>query len=97
MYLNMLSSNCAFFPIDQHTRVIGKSRSIIDHVITNDISNIIFPCVFLSDIRDHFPIAIIVKCKNKNKIKLDAIRNFTFLEIKKNLIVIALLINCNYL
>ena len=83
MYLNMISSNGAFLPIDKHTRVIGNSRSIIDHVITNDISNTIFSCVFLSDISDHFPIAIIVERKNK---KQDNIRyilscNLTFLEI----------------
>ena len=65
MYLNMISTNGAFLPIDKHTRVIGKSRSIIDYVTTNDISNTIFPCVFLSDISDHFPIAIIVERKNK--------------------------------
>ena len=42
MYLNMISSNGAFLPIDKHTRVIDNSRSIVDHVITNDISNTIF-------------------------------------------------------
>ena len=57
MYLNMISSNGAFLPIDKHTRVIGNSSSIIDHAITNDISNTIFPYVFISDISDHFPIA----------------------------------------
>ena len=67
MYLNMISSNGAFLPIDKHTRVIGNSRSIIDHVITNDISNTIFPCVFLSDISDHFSIAIIVERKNNQQ------------------------------
>ena len=67
MYLNMLSSIGAFLPVDKHTRVTGKSRSIIDHIFTSDISNIIFPCVFLSDISDHFPIVIIVKCKNKKQ------------------------------
>ena len=46
---------------------MGKSRSLIDHVITNDISNTIFPCVCLSDISDHFSIAIIVERKNKNQ------------------------------
>ena len=60
----MISSNGA---IDKHTRVIGKSRSIINHVITNDISNTIFSCVFLSDISDYFPIAIIVERKNKKQ------------------------------
>ena len=57
MYLNMLLSNGAFLPIDKHTPVIDKSRSIIDHVITNHISNLIFSCVFLRDISNHFPIA----------------------------------------
>ena len=33
----------------------------------NVIFNIIFPCVFLSDINDHFPIAIIVERKNKKQ------------------------------
>ena len=70
MYLNMISSNGAFLPIDKHTRVIGKSRSIIDHVIRDDIANKIFPCVFLSDISDHFPIAIIVKRKNKKQVNI---------------------------
>ena len=69
MYLNMISSNDAFLPIDKHTRVKGNSRSIrpIDHVITNDISYTIFSCVFISDISDHFPIAIIVERKNKQQ------------------------------
>ena len=67
MYLNMISSNGSFLPIDKHTRVIGNSRSNIDHVTTNDISNTIFPCVILSDISDHFPIAIIAERKNKNQ------------------------------
>ena len=72
MYLNMISSNCAFLPNDKHTRIIGNSKSIIDHVITNDISNTIFSCVFLRGISDHFPIAIIVEQKNN---KQDNIRH----------------------
>ena len=66
MYLNMISSNGPFLPIDKHTRVKGNSRSIIDHVITNDIF-IIFPCVFITDISHHLPIAIIVERKNKQQ------------------------------
>ena len=67
MYLNMISSNGAFLAINEHSRVIGNCRSIIDHVITNDISNTIFPCVFLSNISDHFSTAIIVEGKNKKQ------------------------------
>ena len=67
MYLNIILTNGAVLSIDKHSRVIGNSRSIIDHVITNDIFNTIFPCVFLSDISDHFLIAIIVERKNKKQ------------------------------
>ena len=67
MYLNMISSIGAFLPIDKHTRVIGNSRSIIDHVITNNISNTIFPYIFLSDISDHFFLEITVERKNKKQ------------------------------
>ena len=97
MYLNMISSNGAFLPTDKHTRVIGNSKSIIDHVITNDISNTIFPCVFLRDISDHFPIAIIVEQKNNKQDNIRYNKQPYFLEIKKNLIMIALLIICNHL
>ena len=47
MYLNKISSNGAFLPIDKHTRVIGNSRSIMDHVIRNDISNTVVLNLFL--------------------------------------------------
>ena len=80
----MISSNGAFLPIDKHTRVIGNSRSNINHVITSDISNTIFSCVFLSDISDYFPIAIIVERKNE---KQDNIRcnkqSYFFRNLKK--------------
>ena len=99
MYLNMISSNGGFFPIDKHTRVKGNSRSLIDHVITNDISNTIFPCVFISDISDYFPIEIIVERKNKqhDNSRYNKLKQPYFLEIKKNLIMIVLLIICNHL
>ena len=29
-------------------------------IITDDISNIVYPCVFLSEISDHFPFACLV-------------------------------------
>ena len=56
-FLNMLSSNEAFSLIDKPTRVTGNSsRTIfVDHILTNDTSNIIPSCIFLSDISDHFP------------------------------------------
>ena len=65
-YLNLLSSNGAYMLIDIPTRVSGESKTTTDHVITNDIHNVIYPCVFLSDIGDHFPVACLVASAPKS-------------------------------
>ena len=56
----MLASNGAFLLIDKPTRMFGEPRTLIDHIVTNDTSNIIYPCMFFSDISDHFPVACLV-------------------------------------
>ena len=48
----MLSSNEVFLLIDKPTRVTGNLFTTIDHILTKDTSNIIHPCIFLSDIND---------------------------------------------
>ena len=58
-YMHMLSSNCCML-IDKPTRVGNISNTIINHVITNDTSNIIHPAIFTYDITDHFPIGCFV-------------------------------------
>ena len=65
-YLSMLSSNGAYMLIDIPTCVSGESKTTIDHVITNDIHNVIYPCVFLSDISDHLPVACLVASAPKS-------------------------------
>ena len=65
-YLNMISSNGAHMLIDKPTRISGDCSSIIDHIITNDCSNLIYPCVFLSDLSDHFPVACFVASNSSN-------------------------------
>ena len=52
----MLNSNGVYSLIDKPTRVTGSSVTIIDHILTNDTSNIIYPCMFLSEISDQFPV-----------------------------------------
>ena len=32
----------------------------MDHILTNDTSNIIYPCIFLSEISDNFPVGCLV-------------------------------------
>ena len=65
-YLNMLSSNGAYMLINIPTRVSGESKTTIDHVTTNDIHNVIYPCVFLNDISDHMPVACLVASAPKS-------------------------------
>ena len=47
-------------PIDKPTRVTGSSSTTIDHILTTDTSNIIYSCIFLSKISDHFPVGCLV-------------------------------------
>ena len=58
-YLNMLTSNEAFLLIDKPTRVTNTSGSIIDHIITNDNNNILYPCIIRSGLTDHIPLLVL--------------------------------------
>jgi len=62
-YTNLLASNAALQLINKPTRVTKTSKTIIDHIITNNISNIIHPCIFLSDLSNHYPVACIIAGK----------------------------------
>ena len=55
-YLNMLTANNTRQLITKFTRVADNSKSLIDHILTNDSLNHIIPEVTLNDISDHFPI-----------------------------------------
>ena len=72
-YVNMLTSNDYFPLITLPTRVTAVSSSIIDHIITNDHKNIIFPGIIKSDLTDHYPIFCfidVVTCSNKTNLKI---------------------------
>ena len=56
----MLNSNGVYSLIDKPTRVTGSSSTTQDHILTKNNSNIIYPCIFLSEISDHFPIGCLV-------------------------------------
>ena len=49
LFLNMLNSNGVYPLIDKPTRVTGSSSTTQDHILTKDNSNIIYPCIFLSE------------------------------------------------
>ena len=63
----MLASNGAFLLIDKPTRIFDETRTLTDHIITNDASNMIYPCVCVSDNSDHFPIACLVADNSSSK------------------------------
>ena len=73
-YVNVLASNGYFPLITLPTRVTAVSSSIIDHIITNDHKNIIFPGIIKSDLTDHYPIFCfiddVVTCSNKTNLKI---------------------------
>ena len=60
-YINNITSNGAFNIITKPTRVTPISETLIDHVITNDITHTIVPSIILSDLTDHYPISCSIK------------------------------------
>ena len=54
-YLNILSSNAAFPLITKPTRITSTSSTLLDHIITNIIQNILLLGILRSDLSDHFP------------------------------------------
>ena len=56
-YLNTISSNGACSLINKPTQVTNVSQTIIDHIVTNDSTHVIYPVIFLSDLTDHYRIA----------------------------------------
>ena len=55
-YVNMLAANNTHQLITKLTRVTDGSKSLLDHILTNDCKNPITPGVILNDLSDHFPI-----------------------------------------
>lgn len=71
-YLNILSQNGYISYINEHTRVVGESKSCLDHVfmrIKYSQENIgsICPFVFKCQLTDHYPIMIHIPLKKYNK------------------------------
>ena len=71
-YNLLLQSNFFFSLITKPTRVTNSSKTIIDHVLTNDTDSILTPGVLTYSISDHYPIFC-------------TISNPTFKTTKKNM------------
>ena len=59
-YVHMLSNNNCYMLIDKPMRVRNNPNTIVDHVITNDISNIIYLAIFTSDITDYYSVGCFI-------------------------------------
>ena len=69
-YLDGLISKDFFPLITQPIRVTDTSASIIDHIITNDLSHKLIPGIIRTDdLCDHFMTYVINRDKNKPKVK----------------------------
>ena len=68
-FFNTINSNGVYSLINKPTRLSRSSSSTIDHILTNDTSNVILPCIILHDLTDHFPIACIIENRSSTKVK----------------------------
>ena len=69
-YLDGLISKGLFPLITQPTWVTNTSAITIDHIITNDLSHKLIPGIIRTDdLSDHYIIYVIIRNKNKSKIK----------------------------
>ena len=55
-YINLLLSHAGFLLITEPTRVTKNSATIIDHIISNDTINVLYPGIIQTDLTDHYPI-----------------------------------------
>ena len=55
-YINLIVSNGAVPVITIPTRVTATSATLLDHIITNNMDQVINPAVIEADITDHYPI-----------------------------------------
>ena len=65
-YVNVWSCK-GFYPIiTKPTRVAETSATIIDHIITNDLSRRLFPVIIRTDLTDHYLTAVVASNNNEH-------------------------------
>ena len=76
----MLLSNSCKLPIDEPTRITTSSATLIDHIISNNVSSKTIGGIGLCDISDHFAVFAIIpasyKCNKPNKRIIHDMKNF---------------------
>ena len=88
LFFNMLSSNGVFSFMDKPTRATGDSSITIDHISTNDNSNIIHRYTFLSEIKNHFSVGCLVvhrKFNSNNNNQKSKTKKYTYAQRRKQI------------
>ena len=87
-YINLIIRNDAAPIITIPTRVTATSSTLLDHIITNDMNQVISPAMIETDMSDHYPILCTVNkprysipkftkklYKDKSSFSADSFRN----------------------
>ena len=75
----LLGSMCKCL-IDLPTRATSKSKSLVDHIYTNDIKHRIYSSILVYDISDHFPVFAII---SETKSPSNQVDNYYVRDMKK--------------
>ena len=59
-YLLMLQSSSFFSVLNKPTRITTTSKTLIDHILANDVNLTVKPCIIIHKIADHLPIACVI-------------------------------------
>ena len=90
-YLLMLQSSSFSSVLSKPTRITPTSKTLIDHILTNDVNLTVKHCIIIHKIADHLPITCMVSDEQSNNVGLQVkqiiykqhfLRSYTTLLLK---------------
>ena len=90
-YLLMLQSSSFFSVLSKPTHITPTSKTLIDHILTNDVNLTVKPCIIIHKIADHLLITCMISDEQSNNIGLQVkkiiykqhfLRSYTTLLLK---------------
>ena len=84
MYAENLLASSMKCLIDKPTRIADTSKTLIDHIYTNNLNSSLISGICINDISDHFPILVIAPTNKppQTKFDLQLIRNFKNFDVE---------------
>ena len=67
-YLLMLQSSSFYSVLNKPTRITPTSKTLIDHILTNDANLTVKPCIIIHKIADHLSIACMISDEQSNNV-----------------------------